>query len=274
MLAAPAIARAQFPQRLVTLDYGVAQTLIEIGRPPVAMAATDEWAQWCVEPPLPAGVVNLGTSREPNLEILQQLRPDLILTTPFLERLRPKLARVGPTESLVIHALDAPPWAAIVDATRALGGRLGAVREAEALIARADALVAEAAVRVAPLRDRPILLAAFQDARHVWVYGRNGIFDETLSRLGLVNGWTGRTNAWGFASVGVEALASASEARLACLDPTPADALALLDRSPIWRATGFAEPGRLLRLPATLAFGMLPSATRLARLLGEAATRV
>ena len=238
------------------------------------MAAVDEWAQWVAEPPLPDGVVNLGASREPNLEILQQLRPDLILTTPFLERLRPKLARVAPTERLEIHALGAPPWSAIVEAIRQIGRRLGAAAEAEALVAQSHEQIAAASTAVAPLRDRPLLLAAFQDARHTWVYGRNGVFDDTLSRLGLVNGWTGRTNAWGFASVGLEAVAPVRDARLVCIDPTPPDALALIDRSPIWRATGFSAPGRLLRLPTTLAFGMLPSATRLARLLAEAAARV
>lgn len=271
---APGGARAAAPLRTVTADYGLAQTLIAIGRPPVAIAASDDWTRWTVEPPLPASVVNLGTTREVNLEILQQLKPDVIFSTPYLERLRPKFERIAPVESFPIHATGSPPWPNLVAATRALGDRLGVRPQAEAFLASVDAELAGYAERVKPLRDRPVLLVFFQDARNVWVFGRNGVYDDALQRIGLTNGWTRRTNAWGFAAVGVEALASAKGARLFCFDPLPADALALLQDSPIWRATGFSELGRLFRLPPVLAFGALPAATRLARLLAEVAERV
>ncbi|QZO02433.1 ABC transporter substrate-binding protein [Chenggangzhangella methanolivorans] len=244
-----------------------------MGRPPIAIAAADDWDDWVVEPRLPAGIVNLGTSREINLEILSQLKPDVIFSTPYLERLRPKLERVAPVESFPVHATGSSPWPNLVAAARAMGKRLGAEQEAEGLVARTEAELAALSERVAPLRDRPVLLAAFQDARNAWVYGANSLYEDALQRLGLTNGWTRPTNPWGFSQVGVEALAQARGARLFCLAPTPPDALALLSGSPIWRATGFADEGRLFRLPPVLAFGGLPSVTRLARLLAEAAQR-
>ncbi|MEH3147389.1 MAG: ABC transporter substrate-binding protein [Methylobacterium frigidaeris] len=270
-LLRPGPAPAGAPLRVACLDYGLAQTLIAIGHPPVAIAAADQWPRWVVEPPLPPGVANLGTSREVNLEILHQLRPDLIVATPFVERLRPLLARIAPVESHPIQAAGSAPWSRAVAVTRALGARLGADAGAEALVAATEEGLRACAPRVARLRDRPVLVVAFQDARNVWVYGADSLYDDALRRLGLVNGWSGRTNAWGFASVGVEALAAAPEARLVCLDPMPADALRLLAGGPIWRALGFSGAGRLLRLPAVLAFGTLPSVTRFARLLAEAA---
>lgn len=259
--------------RSVTGDYGLAQTLIAMGHPPVAIAAADDWDHWVVEPPLPPGIVNLGTSREINLEILSQLKPDVIFSTPYLERLRPKLERIAPVESFPVHATGSSPWPNLVAAARAMGKRLGAEGDAEALISRVEDELAALARRVAPLRDRPVLLAAFQDARNAWVYGENSLYQDALQRLDLQNGWTRPTNAWGFSQVGVEALAQARGSRLFCLAPTPPDALALLAGGPIWRATGFAEEDRLFRLPPVLAFGGLPSVTRIARLLAEAAER-
>lgn len=257
--------------RVATADYGLAQTLIALGHPPVAMAAADDWAKWVVDPPLPAQVVDLGSAREINFEILQQVRPDLILSTPYLERLRPTFARIAPVESFPIHATGSPPWPNLIAATRRLGARIGASGRAETFLAQVDAALDASRARVARWRDRPLLLVAFQDARNAWVFGANSLYDDALQRLGLANGWTGRTNAWGFSAVGMEALATAREARLVCFDPVPPDALRLLAGGPIWQATGFADPGRVLRLPPVLAFGALPSATRLARLLAEAA---
>ncbi|GLK79583.1 iron-siderophore ABC transporter substrate-binding protein [Methylopila turkensis] len=274
LMAASGASKAAPARRVVTLDYGVGQTLIEIGRPPIAMAAIDEWDRWCVEPRLTPGIVNLGTSREPNLELLQQLAPDLILSTPYLERLKPKLARIAPVETLPVHATGSSPWPNLVAAARRIGDLIGARDEAEAFLARVDAELAEARERVRPLADRPLLMVNFQDARNVWVFGRNSLYQDGLVRLGLTNGWTRPTNAWGFAAVGVEALAEVHDARLALFDPTPSDALALLRAGPIWKAVGFAEPGRTIRLAPALAFGGLPVLTRLARLLGEAAARV
>ncbi|MGH6862394.1 MAG: iron-siderophore ABC transporter substrate-binding protein, partial [Phyllobacterium sp.] len=56
---APMRARASTP-RIVSLDYGLAQTLIELGTPPAGLIDTSGWADWTVEPPLPQDVVNIG----------------------------------------------------------------------------------------------------------------------------------------------------------------------------------------------------------------------
>lgn len=257
--------------RVVSLDYGLAQTLIGLDRPPVGLAASNVWSTWVVEPPLPPGIVNLGTARETNFELLQQLSPDLILSTPYLERLRPMLARVAPVESLTIYATDSPPWPNLVAVTRRLGDLLGASAQTEAFLTEIEATLQICTPRIDRWRDRPILPVLFQDARNVWVFGRNSLYDDVLRRFGLVNGWTCPTNAWGFAAVGMEALAAVRDARLVCFDPVPPEALRLIADSPIWRATGFSGPGRVIRLPPVLAFGMLPSAIRFARLLAEAA---
>src|SRR5690606_7973612 len=73
--AAPIPAR-----RIVALDWGLAETLIAIGQPPVGVPETRTYADWVISPALPTGTADVGLRVEPNLEILQQLAPDLILT--------------------------------------------------------------------------------------------------------------------------------------------------------------------------------------------------
>nr|WP_183189798.1 iron-siderophore ABC transporter substrate-binding protein [Ancylobacter tetraedralis] len=256
--------------RIVSMDFGLAETLIEMGLPPVALPDPASWTQWVVEPALPPGIVNLGTDREPNLEILAALKPDLIVTTPYLDAIAPLLARFAPTKTFSVYA---PPVGHAFDrsvvATNQLAAALGREDAGEALIARTQACMDEARrhLAAAGLAGRPVLAVNFLDARHVRVYGAWSLFGDVLERVGLVNGWTQPSNYWGFSTVGIEALAASPASRLVYLEPIAADTLGRLAASPLWRSLPFVKAGRVIRLPAVLMFGMLPSAMRFARQL-------
>lgn len=266
---APHRAAAVPLRRLAAMDYGLAETLIRLGCPPIALVAAQDWGRWVVEPPLPAGVVNLGTSREPNLELLQALKPDAILSTPYLAGIHHRLEQIAPVISLPIYVPEGRPLALAEDAARQLAAAIGAPEAGDAL--RAEAQACFAGVRE-QLRDRagmPIFLVNFMDQRHVRVYGAKSLFQDVLDRIGLTNAWTGQTNYWGFATVGIEALQHDGEAQLVHLDPVPPGVLASLGRNPIWNALSFVKAGRVSGLPPVLMFGCVPSAMRFARLLAE-----
>lgn len=253
--------------RFATLDHGLAQTLIALGADLAAVAQVPYWNIWTVEPPLPPGVANLGLAREPNMESLARLAPDLILSTPYLEGVRHQLERVAPVESFPIHAVGASPWPHILDATRRLGVLSGREAAADRLIAETDAELMRVRDGLTRLRDRPLVPLHFVDSRHVRIYGPNGIIQDTLDRLELRNGWPGPTNGWGFATAGIERLVEIGDARVLVFDPVPPDVEATLAASPLWQGLPFVRADRVRRFPNVLAFGTLPAATRLARLL-------
>lgn len=253
--------------RFATLDHGLAQTLIALGADLAAIAQVPYWGIWTVEPPLPPGVANLGLAREPNMESLARLAPDLILSTPYLEGVRHQLERVAPVESFPIHAVGASPWPHILDATRRLGALSGREAAADRLIAETDAELTRIRDQLTRLRDLPLVPLHFVDSRHVRIYGPNGIIQDTLDRLELRNGWPGPTNGWGFATAGIERLVEIGDARVLVFDPVPPDVEATLAGSPLWQGLPFVRADRVRRFPNVLAFGTLPAATRLARLL-------
>lgn len=274
---ASALAAAAFPgaafaagaARFATVDYGLAQTLIAIGADLVAITQRQNWATWTVEPPMPDGVANLGTSREPNLELLQRLGPDHILSTPYLESIRPLLERIAPVESFPIHALGHSPYENIVAATRRLGDLADRRDAAEVLIADAEHLFEETRPKLANLRTLPLIFLHFVDSRHVRIYGPNCIIQDALDRLELRNAWPGPTNSWGFATAGIERLVEVGDAWVMVFDPVPPDTAATLPGSPLWQSLPFVKAGRVRSFPNVLAFGTLPAATRMARLLTE-----
>ncbi|ATU95936.1 hypothetical protein BLM14_29890 (plasmid) [Phyllobacterium zundukense] len=264
---APARAGASVP-RVVSLDYGLAQTLIELGIPPVGLSDTPGWADWTIEPPLPQGIANIGSAHEVNMELLQLLKPDLIISTPYLEWVRPQLEQIAPVKSFPIHALGRAPYPNIVEATQELGRLLGRVAEAEALIDRTEK---ELRVAKAATRDMgKLAIITFMDARNIRIYGPGGIFQDVFDRLDLQNAWTRPTNEWGYSDASMADLIDIGDSRVFYMDPVPADVLATLSGSPLWQSMPFVQKGHAQRMASVLMFGTLPSAARFARLLGEA----
>ena len=230
------------------------------------------WEKWVVEPPLPPEVADIGTILEPNLEFLQQLRPDIILSTPYLDGIKPLLERVAPVTTIGIYTPDGQPYRRAIEATRQLAALVGKESEGEALIAATEACFADVRQRLEPLSARPIYAVSFLDPRNVRVYGEKSLFQAVFDRIGIRNAWTGETNYWGFATVGIDGLATSSDARLAYLEPLPEGAGGTLTESPVWNAMPFVRNRSIMRLAPALMFGALPSASRFARLLAAALT--
>jgi ABC-type Fe3+-hydroxamate transport system substrate-binding protein len=262
-------ADAARPRRVVVFDWGIAETLLALGAVPAALAETDGYREWVVEPPLPASVANLGLRIEPNFELIAALRPDLILITPELAPLRTALERIGQVETLSIYRSDGKAWDHAVETTRHLATLLGREIEADAFLHRVDRTIDEARAKLPPEERRPLYLVNFIDRRHVRIYGAGSIFQSVLDRLGLANAYTGWTSFWGFATLGIEHLAATPSARLLYLEPLPAETAKTFRESPLWQALPFVRERRVAALPPVWSFGGVASGERLASLLGE-----
>ncbi len=273
-MAAPAVAAEVTPagplRRIAALDYGLAETLIMLGQPPVALVGAQDWDKWVVEPALPSEVVNLGSSREPNLELLQQLRPDAILATPYLAGIAHRLQQIAPVLSFPIYVPEGRPLALAEAAAKRLAALTGREAALEALAGQVETAFAAARQRLRGRDERPVYLVNFMDGRHIRVYGAKSLFQDVLDRLGLRNAWQGQTNFWGFSTIGIEALEQDREASLVYLDPVPPGVLEALAKNPLWTGLPFVRAGQVRGLAPVLMFGALPSAMRFARLLSEA----
>lgn len=263
-------AKSAAAERIAVIDWGLAETLLGIGVTPLAVADLDNYRRWVSEPVMPGPVHDLGLRTEPNLELLAQLDPALILITPQFEGLRDKLEQIAPVKSLSIYRPQSDPFDNAVDVTRELAALTGHQAEAEALIAELDAQQAALRQRLGHQPQPPLLLVSFIDDRHVRVSGGSSLFSAVLERLGLTNAWAGTDNYWGYAQVGLEQLASQPDATLIKLLPMPLDAERALQRSVLWQAMPFVRAGRVHAFAPTWQYGGLLSAQRFARLLEEA----
>jgi iron complex transport system substrate-binding protein len=258
--------------RIASLDYGLASTLLSLGVTPVAVSTLADWDRWVVEPAMPSGVHDLGSTFEVNLEMLAMLKPDLILTTPYLDGLLHQLEGFAPVLRLSVYAPDGGPiLPAAIAATRQLGAAIGRDREAGSFLERADAFFEDCHERIARHAAPPLALVSFMDARHARIYGAPGLYHNVLERIGVRNAWSEPSNYWGFQTIALEELVRVSDpdARLIAFEPVPGDVRAKLATSPIWQALPFARPGHFSVLPPALMFGMVNEAMRFADLVAH-----
>ena len=271
-VAANAPAFAQSAPRIVSLDYGLASTLLSLGIVPLAVSDLADWDKWVVEPAMPQSVVNLGSSWEVNFELLVALKPDIILTTPYLDELLPKLKQVSKVVRLEIYAPGIGPiLPAAIAATRKLAAAVDREVEAEGFLQRADAFFAECRARLATKSPPAVALVNFMDARHARIYASPGLYHNVLERIGVRNAWTEESNYWGFQTIAIEDLSRIADpdARLVAFEPIPSDVLPKIMQSPLWQSLPFARPGHLSILPPALMFGMVNEAVRFSRLLTD-----
>lgn len=254
--------------RLASLDWTLAETLVALGHPPVAVGQVPAYHAWVGEPALPESVIDLGLRSQPNLERLAALAPERILISPMFANLRPRLERIAPVSELTLYAPGEATWPQLLALTRALAARVEDPAAGEALIDASEARLAELREGL-PEAGEPLLIVQFMDARHVRVFGANGLFQAVLERLGLENAWTRPTNAWGFSLASLEELATL-EARLVVVEPYPRGVEARLADSGLWQHQPSVSADRVITLPPVWSFGALPSAVRFAELLANA----
>ena len=256
--------------RVVVLDWGLTSTVLSLGIRPVGIAEIDLYRRWADDYPMPQGIQDVGVRTEPNLEVVAALKPDLIITTPFSEGVRPFLERIAPTRSFATYTPEGHPLNRSAEVLREIARATGADVQAEAVLARVEASFASAKRSLEGQRIEPLLLAGFMDGRHVRIYGADSLFGNVLNRLGIPNAWDRPTNFWGFSLIGIHELAAYPEARFLAVAPVPVDAPMNKAGSGLWQALPFVRAGRIGTLPACWAFGDGSAAGRFARVLTQA----
>lgn len=266
---APSLSASPAP-RLAAIDWAMLETAVAIGHMPVAAAELVRFRADAVEPPIPGHVTDLGLRGAPNFELLQLVRPDLILSSPYYTRYEDRLRTIAPVLSLPFFIPGEAPLPKALSALAALADAIGDPAAGARAVAETTATLDRLAARLAPFRDRPVALVNIGDARHLRAFGFDSLFGSTLARLGLRNAWEGNTAFSFLAPVPLERLADMPDARLVHAGALPAAAHRALGRSILWAALPPVAGGRTYRLPDTNAFGAVPAALRFAAALANA----
>lgn len=268
--AGSSFAGARPGPRLAAIDWAMLETAIALGEMPVAACELIRYRAGSEALPVPAGVTDLGPRGSPNYELLQLVRPDLILSSPFYQQSEARLGRIAPVLSLPFFTPGEPPVAKAMAALTDLARAIDRPEAAAKALAQVEARIAALRTRLAPFADRPVSLVDIGDARHLRAFGFDSLFGDMLARLGLVNAWPERTQFSFRAPLPIERLADAPEARLVIIGEIPVEARQALSRSILWQHLPAVAGKRVYHLPEVDAYGGLPSALRFGELLADA----
>ena len=270
LLAAGLPLRADSAPRLAAIDWAMLETATALGHMPVAAAELIRFRADVGVPAIPDTVTDLGLRGAPNFELLQLVRPTLILSSPYYTRYQARMEAIAPVLSLPFYQPGAAPLPKAMDALDALARQIGDPAAGGRARARADAHLDRLAARVARHADRPLALVDIGDARHLRAFGFDSLFGSTLTRIGLRNAWSEATAFSFLAPVPLERLADMPDARLVIAGPIPPQAQGALSRSRLWQALPQVAQGRVHHLPRMNAFGGVPAALRFGDLLARA----
>ncbi|MEC5344897.1 Fe(3+)-hydroxamate ABC transporter substrate-binding protein FhuD [Brenneria populi] len=256
--------------RIAALEWQTVELLFALDIVPLAVADIPNYNQWVVSPRLPASVINIGQRTEPNLELLLQLRPSLLLLAqgygPSPQTLRP----IAPSMAFDFSDGAGKPLSVGKRSIRQLAQRLGVDERAERHLAQFDDFLQRARRRLQAYTEQPLLLFTLIDARHVLVIGQNSLFQEVLGELGIRNAWQQETSFWGTAVVGIERLAEVKRARAILLEHHDQMLFDNVSATPLWRALPFVRENQFRRMPAVWFYGATLSAMRFCRMLMQA----
>jgi ABC-type Fe3+-hydroxamate transport system substrate-binding protein len=270
MSALPLRAAVPDAQRILALEWLPVELLMALGVTPLGVADMHNYNIWVGDPPLPSSVIDIGLRTEPNLELMTQLEPALILHSKGYGPALDKLQRIAPTMGFDLNSGDGKPLSTARHSLLALGARLG--REALAVqhLLFVDEQLAAARERLKPWADRPVLLMSLMDSRHAITFGKNSLFLEVMETLGLSNAWQGETNFWGSAVVGLERLAEVGDVQVICFDHDNDRDMQQVMASALWQALPFVRAQRFQRAPAVWYYCATYSALKFVRVLEHA----
>ncbi|WP_025598354.1 ABC transporter substrate-binding protein [Burkholderia sp. WSM2230] len=259
------------PARVVVLDWPLTEVVLSLGVVPVGVSRPAWYAKLDGVPALPPSVVDTGLLYQPNFEVLAELKPELIVITPWHAPLRGLLERIAPTLTVQLFGPGIDVYPAVQAATRKLADTLGRGAAADALFARADAGLVDARARLAGFRAtrRPLYLLRPIDDRHIAVFGRNSLFGGVLDALGIDNAWQDAADPQGMTEADLGALAKHADAQVVTIGVPPGVA-AQLARSPLWGALPFVRQNRVQHIGPLPALGGVVASMRCAASLANA----
>ena len=253
--------------KIIALEWLPAELLMALGVTPLGVADIHNYNLWVNEPKLPANVIDVGQRMEPNMELMQQLKPSLLLVSQGYGPNAKQLAPIAPVLGVTANDGSQTPLKNAMTSLNKLASYLDLQDRAAKHIRAYYDLLEVTRQQVKPFAPQPILLFSFLDTRHVLVFGRGSLFQEVMTDLGLSNAWHGEESFWGSVPVGIERLATIKNARAICFAHGDEETYKQVSNLPLWQAMPFVREKQLSIVPAVWFYGSTYSAMRFCRIL-------
>lgn len=262
---------------IATFDFAIAETLTAIGHPPGFLSGLTEYETYLIQDSIISSATNLGRRHFPNFELLASLPPKHILISPPLHiNLLPRLSEIASTKEYPIYNFSdsndvQSHWEVVEELTRQLGILVDDPVASEHYIKQINHHFDDLKRQLNSI-DEPVLIVRLVDERHARVFGKGGVENMVLNRLGLQNAWQDDMGQWGITNASASSIFDI-DAKIIFLD-SPFDPAGLLEQllcDGQWRHLPSVKQNDYVILPLNYwQWGGFPSALRFAESLVEA----
>jgi ABC-type Fe3+-hydroxamate transport system substrate-binding protein len=271
MLLPWSLVNAASAPRIVSLSWEMTEHLLKLDVLPVGAADAQVYREWVVQPTLPASVPNVGTRTEPNLELLAQLRPELILITPLLEDIRYKLENIAPVLSYQDFTQEQNNQALQRANLLHLATQVGATAKAQAELDRMDQHLEQLRLNLLQhFNGQPpkVTVIRFASPTVVYVMGPNSMPEHALQRLGLNPAMAVEKSRWGALQKPVTDLGQIDEGVVLYIGPFAQQSRVF--NTALWQGMPFVRKGHLAEMKAVWTHGGIFCIENLAGAISEA----
>ncbi len=262
------------PTRIVALEWLLVENLLALGIQPIGVADIQGYQEFVnVKPALNEQVKDVGTRAEPNLEVISQLNPDLILGLHFRHQsLEDKLSAIAPTTLFRVYPENSnlTRLEQMKQIFSAIAETVERPEKGKAVLNEMEETLTSAKDKLSTLENRSFVLALFPPATpQIRLFTNNSLAVQALQALGLENAWekSGASNEdwdrYGFNTVWLEALPSIENAHFLYIADPENDNWQKVQETSLWQELNFVKENRLYSLGSdTWPFGG-PKSTQL-----------
>ncbi|WP_432452105.1 MULTISPECIES: iron-siderophore ABC transporter substrate-binding protein [unclassified Agarivorans] len=261
---------AKVPQRIVALNWSMAENVLELGLVPVGIADIAGYQTWVVKPAIPAGVTDVGTRMEPNLELIEELKPDVILLSSSQADLLPRLEKIAPT--LFFDSFNASQDN--YQKSKKIFMQLAELFDKQTVAAQKLTALEKQFVDLKQQISQhfsghipKVTTIRFNNASTIIVYGDNSLSQAAAEQLGIAPALPLGPSKWGIAQKKLSDLAQIEEGIVVNIKPF--DQEKQLQASPLWQALPFVRKGHYTTMEAIWSYGGVNSVGYFAQALTD-----
>lgn len=250
---------AEPAERVAVLEWQQVEDVLSLCVVPVAIADVTGYTLWDTAESLPAGVADVGTRGEPNLDALFATDPDLVIVEAYTadDEILGQLAAYGVPVLATKGADAADPIAQMKNTFNLIAQATGRQERAQVVVDEFTESLAEAKRAVAgtdAAGQKFVYFDGWVQGGNVSIrpFGQGSLVGELGEELGLTNAWTGEVDpAYGLGQTDIEGMTAVGDGLLfytGTEDPD-SDVMAELAKNPIWTSLPAVADGHAYAFP-------------------------
>ncbi|WP_026257037.1 ABC transporter substrate-binding protein [Actinopolymorpha alba] len=206
-------------KRVVALEWVYAEDLLAVNVTPVGIADKAGYSKYVGGGArLAPQIRDVGSREMPNINAIQALRPDLIVTD--MSRGASNISQLRSVAPVLVfnpYRSDMSAWDEMRTTFLQLSTAVDRSAQAAKVLNRLDATVRVGKQKLSDSGKGDMAFALVQGFSEqgmpvIRIFGSTSLAGETIEQLGLKNDWKGRPDQYGFSTVNVEDLGSVSMA--------------------------------------------------------------